>query len=368
MPRRRSSTLLLDSPGDERREAHEDRLDVAAGAQPEQGAAVVDQVELDVPAAPAELLRAVLVGVRGRAAALDQWSVRGQERLAHIANERPALLAAEIVEEDAAHAPLAAAVADEEVFLRPAREAVVEAGTVRVADLLQHAMEVSRVLDELPAGREIRAAAEPGDVARFQVTHVHVHDRDEGVAGVEDERDPGGEEGLAGELGGGRRANSELRVVVVLGGGRGLVDSRRVLVAPHRREVAAALLEHLPPQLAHLAAAAAGTLPLRALELAAVQLLQPGADPVTQAPEELLRLSAEHGHVLRNIIADQVSSSDTRRTPSNPSGSMSFQRASRFRSVPSFFAFGYAIHRRASAPRRLRARGSAAPRSFAVAA
>src|SRR5207237_4302244 len=152
MPRRRSSTLLLDSPGDERREAHEDRLDVAAGAQPEQRAAVVDQVELHVSAAPAEVLRAVLVGVRGRAAALDQRRVGGQEGLAHVADEGPALLAAQVVEEDAAHAALAAAVADEEVLLRPAREAIVHPRAVRVADLLQHAMEMARVLDELPAG------------------------------------------------------------------------------------------------------------------------------------------------------------------------------------------------------------------------
>ena len=39
-------------PADERRQAHEDRVHVAARAQPEDRAAVIDQVELDVAAAP----------------------------------------------------------------------------------------------------------------------------------------------------------------------------------------------------------------------------------------------------------------------------------------------------------------------------
>src|SRR5262245_32520910 len=39
-----------------RRQRREDRFDIAAGAQPEDGAAVVEQVELDVTAAPHQLL------------------------------------------------------------------------------------------------------------------------------------------------------------------------------------------------------------------------------------------------------------------------------------------------------------------------
>ena len=46
------------APGRLGRQAHQDRVDVAAGAQAEQGAAVVDQVELGIAAAPFELLAA----------------------------------------------------------------------------------------------------------------------------------------------------------------------------------------------------------------------------------------------------------------------------------------------------------------------
>ena len=46
----------------QRRQAHQDGVDVAAGLEPEQGAAVVDEVELDVPAAAEFLEFAVLRG------------------------------------------------------------------------------------------------------------------------------------------------------------------------------------------------------------------------------------------------------------------------------------------------------------------
>src|SRR5437868_723327 len=115
-----SSGLRIGSPGDEWREAHEDRLDVSARAQAEESAAVVDQVELDVSPAPAELLRTVVLGVRQRAAPLRDRRVGGQERVPDVAQERPALVAAQVVEEDPAHAALVAAVLDEEVVLRPA--------------------------------------------------------------------------------------------------------------------------------------------------------------------------------------------------------------------------------------------------------
>src|SRR6266849_2397429 len=106
----------------------------------------------------------------------------------------------------------------------------------------------------------------------------------------------GGGGGVPSFVGGVGGADAELRVFVALfrcrcrcrRRCRRLVDHGRVLVPPHRREVAAALLEHLPAQLAHLPAAAALAPPGLALEPAAVQLLEPGADPVPQAPEELL--------------------------------------------------------------------------------
>ena len=45
----------------QRRQAHQDGVDVAAGLEPEKGAAVVEQVELDVAAAELEQALHVLV-------------------------------------------------------------------------------------------------------------------------------------------------------------------------------------------------------------------------------------------------------------------------------------------------------------------
>src|SRR5437870_7098321 len=47
-------------PGRLRRQGHQDRLDIAAGAQPEPGAAVVEQVEFDIAAAAHQLMLPLL--------------------------------------------------------------------------------------------------------------------------------------------------------------------------------------------------------------------------------------------------------------------------------------------------------------------
>ena len=51
-------------PGRLRGQRHQDRLDIAAGLEAEQGAAVVEQVELDIAAAADQLVAALLVGPR----------------------------------------------------------------------------------------------------------------------------------------------------------------------------------------------------------------------------------------------------------------------------------------------------------------
>src|SRR3569833_1355168 len=51
-------------PPRQRRQGHQDRLDIAAGLQPEDRAAVIEQVELDIAAAPFQLVGAVLLGPR----------------------------------------------------------------------------------------------------------------------------------------------------------------------------------------------------------------------------------------------------------------------------------------------------------------
>src|SRR5436189_1746278 len=62
--RRAGGGLPVVAPLDARRERHEDRLGAAAGLQAEQGAAVVDQVELDVAAAAVGLEAALALAVR----------------------------------------------------------------------------------------------------------------------------------------------------------------------------------------------------------------------------------------------------------------------------------------------------------------
>src|SRR3546814_15463602 len=47
-----------------RGQAHQDRVDIAAGLEPEQRAAIVDEVEFGVAPAPFELARLVRVGPR----------------------------------------------------------------------------------------------------------------------------------------------------------------------------------------------------------------------------------------------------------------------------------------------------------------
>src|SRR5205814_2861002 len=128
----RSSASHIESPGDKRREAHEDGFHVPARAQAEERAAIVDQVELDVAPTPAEELRPIFLRIWQRAAALRERRVGGQERVADVAQERPALVPPQVVEEDAAHSSFAAAMLDEEVVLRPLREAVVQLRSVRV--------------------------------------------------------------------------------------------------------------------------------------------------------------------------------------------------------------------------------------------
>src|SRR4051812_18194051 len=70
-----------------RRQAHQDRLDVAAGLQAEDRAAVVQQVELHVPPAPHKLMIPVLLRPWRSHAPADDPRIGIQERLAHIPDE-----------------------------------------------------------------------------------------------------------------------------------------------------------------------------------------------------------------------------------------------------------------------------------------
>src|SRR3546814_6045346 len=81
-----------------------DRLDVAAGLQAEQRAAVMQQVELDVAAAPNQLVASLLLGPAIVHVPLDEARVDVEECLSDVAGEGEVGLeaAVEIVVEDAA--------------------------------------------------------------------------------------------------------------------------------------------------------------------------------------------------------------------------------------------------------------------------
>src|SRR5215470_17284204 len=69
------------------RHRRQDRIDVAAGLQPEGGAAVVEQVELDITTAPDQLLLALGRAPRRCEIAPDQCGIDLQEGAADILSE-----------------------------------------------------------------------------------------------------------------------------------------------------------------------------------------------------------------------------------------------------------------------------------------
>ena len=109
-------------PAHERRQRHQDRFRAPAGLQPEQRAAVVDEVELDVAAAPQQLERALALAERRRAPPLRDRQPGLREGLADRAREREAGLEGrlvEVVEEEPADAARLVAVRQEEIAVAP---------------------------------------------------------------------------------------------------------------------------------------------------------------------------------------------------------------------------------------------------------
>src|SRR5262249_46351976 len=110
-----------------RRQRGQDRIDVAAGAQPEDGAAVGEQVELDIAAAADELLLALGVAPGlGEIAAHQPWidvAERAPDRLREGEVGVP-VAAVEVIVEDAADAAHLLAMLQEEIVVAPALELV----------------------------------------------------------------------------------------------------------------------------------------------------------------------------------------------------------------------------------------------------
>src|SRR3546814_162680 len=150
-------------PAHPRRQAHQDRLAAAAGLDPEQRAAVPQQVELDVAAAPVELELALAFAIRRVAAALDDRHVRVEETVADRAQvvEVAFEVGVQVVEEQPAHATRFVAVLQEEIFVAPALVRGVAVVAERRAQVARGAVPVQYVLVDRIEGREVEAAAEP---------------------------------------------------------------------------------------------------------------------------------------------------------------------------------------------------------------
>ncbi len=146
------------------RQRHEDRLDIAAGREAEQRAAIIKQIELDVAAAPHELVAALPIGPGFQHVASHDRRVDGEKGLADVAREgevpRP-IAAVEIVEKNAADATRLIAVLKEEIRVAPFLEALVIAGIVRVARGFERGVKIAGIDVVRHHRRQIGTAAEP---------------------------------------------------------------------------------------------------------------------------------------------------------------------------------------------------------------
>src|SRR5690606_11319638 len=144
--------------------AHQDGFGAAAGLQAEQGAAIVDQVELDVAAAAVELEVALALAVGGVAAPFDDRQVRVEEAVADRAHvgEVAVEVAVQVVEEQAADAARLLAVLEVEVLVAPALVRLVAfLAAERLAQIAGDAVPVQHVLVERVERGQVEAAAEP---------------------------------------------------------------------------------------------------------------------------------------------------------------------------------------------------------------
>src|SRR5262245_24518229 len=86
------------APGHSGRQRHEYRFRAAARLQSEQGAAIIDEIEFDIAAAPVGLEVPLALAVGDAPAALHDGQVRRQKMIAHALQQPEAALEAAVVE------------------------------------------------------------------------------------------------------------------------------------------------------------------------------------------------------------------------------------------------------------------------------
>src|SRR5262245_47927969 len=125
LPRLRKFAKPTSRPFHHRRHRGQDRIDIAAGAQPEHGATVVEEVELDIAPAPHELLLALRLAPRRREIAAHEVGIDLEEGTTDVLGEGEVgipVAGIEPVVEDAADAAHLLAVLEIEILVAPGLE------------------------------------------------------------------------------------------------------------------------------------------------------------------------------------------------------------------------------------------------------
>jgi len=183
-------------PSSSQRQAHEDGLDPGVlGVKAELGAAIMDEIELDISAAT-ELLPALLLrGERHVFSLLDDGQVCRNERAETVGNERQQLLGillVEVVEKYPTNTASLVTMGVEKILIAPFFKPFVVRWVMPVAGPLESFMEMDRVFVEEVGRGQVSAAAEPPSIRgailvdNFEVTIIKMHSRSIGVVRMQD--------------------------------------------------------------------------------------------------------------------------------------------------------------------------------------
>src|SRR6266404_2969745 len=179
LPERQGGSGRLSGPCRFGRQRHQDRLDIAAGLQTECGAAVVEQVELDIAAAADELMTALVGGPGEPHARPHDGRENGEDSVPDRSEEGEVALpvaAIEIVEEDPAGAARFASMLQKEVLVAPLLEAGVAAGVVGRTGVGERRVEFADGSRIGVDRGDVGAAAEPR-LGRDDVAGIHMYRR-----------------------------------------------------------------------------------------------------------------------------------------------------------------------------------------------